>query len=321
MKDEYLSSLVGRAVQVYRGGPDSNVGVLLDVNEDYLTLQKEDGEIIYYKTAHIKSIKENSQIRYNSILKVYDANNLVKAATFNELLGYFKDQTIRINGKGPESKFGTLIDVKDDFLVLYTEQDGLIFYKEQHIKSFSHAIPTTSQEVVEEKENVDQPDVTEEVTEETAVNKMKEVYEQIIADNTANLMTNLKYSWIKINRKGPESMEGLLVEANDDYLVLVVNNEIFRIATYHVKNFSLSINSLEEQKDEQKDEQKQETKNAQTTNTSTDNEQSNESQKQESTDQETSTRSKLTYEEELNLANKRRNRRLKKKARQGKTKK
>jgi spore coat protein B len=321
MKDEYLSSLVGRAVQVYRGGPDSNVGVLLDVNEDYLTLQKEDGEIIYYKTAHIKSIKENSQIRYNSILKVYDANNLVKATTFNELLGHFKDQTIRINGKGPESKFGTLIDVKDDFLVLYTEQDGLIFYKEQHIKSFSHAIPTTSQEVVEEKENVDQPTVTEEVTEETAVDKMKEVYEQIIADNTANLMTNLKYSWIKINRKGPESMEGLLVEANDDYLVLVVNNEIFRIATYHVKNFSLSINPLEEQKDEQKDEQKEESKNAQTTNTSTDNEQSNESQKQESTDQETSTRSTLTYEEELNLANKRRNRRLKKKARQGKTKK
>ncbi|MCZ8537796.1 hypothetical protein M9R32_11435 [Paenisporosarcina quisquiliarum] len=333
MKDEYLSSLVGRAVQVYRGGPDSNVGVLLDVNEDYLTLQKEDGEIIYYKTAHIKSIKENSQIRYNSILKVYDANNLVKAATFNELLGHFKDQTIRINGKGPESKFGTLIDVKDDFLVLYTEQDGLIFYKEQHIKSFSHAIPTTSQEVVEEKESVDQPTVTketpeevteestEEVTEETAVKKMKEVYEQIIADNTANLMTNLKYSWIKINRKGPESMEGLLVEANDDYLVLVVNNEIFRIATYHVKNFSLSINPLEEQKDEQKDNQKEETQNAQTTNTSTDNEQSNESQKQESTDQETSTRSKLTYEEELNLANKRRNRRLKKKARQGKTKK
>ncbi|MBW9234209.1 hypothetical protein JQK62_18450, partial [Leptospira santarosai] len=259
------------------------------------------------------SIKENSQIRYNSILKVYDANNLVKATTFNELLGHFKDQTIRINGKGPESKFGTLIDVKDDFLVLYTGQDGLIFYKEQHIKSFSHAIPATSQEV--EKENVGETTSTEEVTaesteEEVKVNKMKEVYEQITADNTANLMTNLKYSWIKINRKGPESMEGLLVEANDDYLVLVVNNEIFRIATYHVKNFSLSINPSEEQKDEQK----QEIKNAQTANTSTDNEQSNELQKQETTDQETSTRSTLTYEEELNLANKRRNRRLKKKA-------
>ena len=334
MKDEYLSSLVGRSVQVYRGGPDSNVGVLLDVNDDYLTLQKEDGEIIYYKTAHIKSIKENSQIRFNSILKVYDSNNLIKAPTFNELVGHFKNQTISVNGKGPESKVGTLIDIKDDFLVLYTEQDGIIFYKEQHIKSFSHPIPTTSEEVVEEGKIVVQPTVKEEpleekteeliveaTEEETKVNKMKEGYEQIVADNTNNLMTNLKYSWIKINRKGPESMEGLLVEANDDYLVLVVNNEIFRIATYHVKNFSLSINPAEqkdEQKDDQKQEQKQETKNAQTTNTSTDSEQSNESQKQESTDQETSTRSKLTYEEELNLANKRRNRRLKKKAQQRK---
>lgn len=338
MKDEYLNSLVGRVVQVYRGGPDSNVGVLLDVNDDYLALQKQDGEIIYYKTAHIKSIKENSQIRFNSILKVLDSNNLVKAPTFNELVGHFKDQTISVNGKGPESRLGTLIDVKDDFLVLYSEQDGLMFYKEQHIKSFSHAIPQTSEEdVVEEEEIVvptavkEEPPVqTEEVVvepteEELKVNKMKEVYEQIIADNTVNLMSNLKYSWIKINRKGPESMEGLLVEANDDYLVLVVNNEIFRIATYHVKNFSLSVNPSEEQKEEQNEE----TKNAETANNSTDSAQSNEAQKQESkdskeskeskesTEKETSTQTKLTYAEELNLANKRRNRRLKKKA-QGK---
>ena len=121
MKDEYISSLVGRAVQVYKGGPDSNNGILLDVNDDYFTLQKENDDIIYYKTEHIKSIRENSQIRFNSILKVYDSNNLLKAATFNELVVNFKEQTIRINGNGPESKVGKLIDVKDDFFVLYTE--------------------------------------------------------------------------------------------------------------------------------------------------------------------------------------------------------
>lgn len=350
MKDEYLISLVGRNVQVYKGGPDSNVGVLLDVNEDYLTLQKEDGDIIYYKTSHVKSIRENSQIRFNSILKVYDTNNLVKAATFNELAAHFKNQTVRINGKGPESKVGTLVDVKGDYFVLYTEKDGLIFYKEQHITSLSHSITTTNLAVVQDQELPGDvaappaPEVVEDIATGTTnedlveevdeVNEAVKIYEQLAAETTSELLSNLKYSWIKINRKGPESMEGLLVESNDDYLVLVINNEIFRIASYHVKNFSLSVNKpedqeTEKQKDEksshveqeteqQKDEEK--TDAEQTANTTTgeiesnDNQKSNELQTQESPNQDMWGRPKLTYAEELNLANKRRNNRLKKKA-------
>jgi spore coat protein B len=257
MKDEYLSSLIGRAVQVYKGGPDSNVGVLLNVNSDYLTLQKEDGEIIYYKTEHIKSIRENSQIRFNSVLKVYDANNLFKADTFNELAVNFKDQTVRINGKGPESKLGTLLDVRDDFFVLSTESDGLIFYKEHHVTSLSHSIPVATNEeeiegVVKEKggsSSIEEEEAVEEV------NEFTEMYSQIAADTTNDLLSNLKYSWVKINRKGPESIEGMLVEANEDYLVLVVNNEIFRISTFHVKNFSVNPSKTEDQESEQTTEQ------------------------------------------------------------------
>lgn len=257
MKDEYLSSLIGRAVQVYKGGPDSNVGVLLNVNSDYLTLQKEDGEIIYYKTEHIKSIRENSQIRFNSVLKVYDANNLFKADTFNELAVNFKDQTVRINGNGPESKLGTLLDVRDDFFVLSTDVDGLIFYKEHHVKSLSHSIPAATNDA-QEIEEVDKvkdgsSSIAEEAVEE--VNKFAEMYNQIAADTMNDLLSNLKYSWIKINRKGPESIEGMLVEANEDYLVLVVNNEIFRISTFHVKNFSVNPTKSEDQESEQTTEQ------------------------------------------------------------------
>jgi len=256
MKDEYLSSLIGRAVQVYKGGPDSNVGVLLNVNSDYLTLQKEDGEIIYYKTEHIKSIREDSQIRFNSVLKVYDANNLFKADTFNELAVNFKDQTVRINGQGPESKLGTLLDVRDDFFVLSTDVDGLIFYKEHHVKSLSHSIPVATNDVEVEEvvtEKGGSSSIAEEALEE--VNKFAEMYDQIAADTTNDLLSNLKYSWVKINRKGPESIEGMLVEANEDYLVLVVNNEIFRISTFHVKNFSVNPTKSENQESEQTTEQ------------------------------------------------------------------
>ncbi len=255
MKDEYLSSLIGRAVQVYKGGPDSNVGVLLNVNSDYLTLQKEDGEIIYYKTEHIKSIRENSQIRFNSVLKVYDANNLFKADTFNELAVNFKDQTVRINGKGPESKHGSLLDVRDDFFVLSTETDGLIFYKEHYITSLSHSIPTAT---IEAEEMVNVNDGSSSISEEETVeevNEFTEMYSQIAADTTNDLLSNLKYSLVKINRKGPESIEGMLVEANEDHLVLVVNNEVFRISTFHVKNFSVNPTKTEDQENEQTTEQ------------------------------------------------------------------
>ncbi len=260
MKDEYLSSLIGRAVQVYKGGPDSNVGVLLNVNSDYLTLQKEDGEIIYYKTEHIKSIRENSQIRFNSVLKVYDANNLFKADTFNELAVNFKDQTVRINGKGPESKHGTLLDVRADFFVLSTEADGLIFYKEHYVTSLSHAIPVATIEAEEVKEVVIVKSGSSSISEEEVeageeVNEFIDMYSQIAADTTNDLLSNLKYSLVKINRKGPESIEGMLVEANEDYLVLVVNNEIFRISTFHVKNFSVNPTKTEDQESEQTTEQ------------------------------------------------------------------
>ena len=112
MKDGYLSSLVGRSVQVYKGGPDSNVGHLLGVYGDYLTLQKENGEIIYYKTSHVKSISENSKVRFNSALvSNLEGTNTVthelfKGENFTEMALNLKDQKIRINGKGPESRVG-----------------------------------------------------------------------------------------------------------------------------------------------------------------------------------------------------------------------
>ncbi|MFC6040585.1 hypothetical protein ACFPYN_14250 [Paenisporosarcina macmurdoensis] len=255
MKDEYLSSLIGRAVQVYKGGPDSNIGVLLNVNSDYLTLQKEDGEIIYYKTEHIKSIRENSQIRFNSVLKVYDANNLFKANTFNELAVNFKDQTVRINGKGPESKHGILLDVRADFLVLSTEADGLIFYKEHYVTSLSHALPVAT---IEAEEVVNVKDGSSAISEEETVeelNDFTEMYSQIAANTTNDILSNLKYSLVKINRKGPESIEGMLVEANEDHLVLVVNNEVFRISAFHVENFSVNPTKTEDQESEQTTEQ------------------------------------------------------------------
>ena len=260
VKDAYFSSLVGRTVQVYRGGPNSNVGTLRDVTEDYLALQKANGEIVYYTTSHIKSIGEKSQGRFNGTSTVEDTEmggtesvveTLLTANSFAELLNHFKEQNVRINGKGPESKVGRLVDVQSDFLIIYDEKDGLTFYNFEHITSVSFADLETSDEDNENEEGNNENDQQEssEDDSEEVWNHLMDVCHEVSSTNLLGVLGNLKYCWIKINRKGPESVEGLLVEANDDHLVLVVKDEIFRIATFHVKNFSVNVNYTSQSSD------------------------------------------------------------------------
>jgi spore coat protein B len=254
LKDNYLHSLVGRAVQVYRGGPDSNSGKLLDVSNDYLALQIEDGTVIYYKTSHLKSVQEDPQVIFSSVKSEADDSNesetLLKAGDFNELATQFLNQPVRINGSGPESREGTVIDVQGDFIILYTKEDGLLFYNNQHIKSLSVPIKEekkeeedTENEENSENEDDENGESNQEMSEQELMNTVLASYDQIAAESLSNLLMNLKYSWIKINRKGPESVEGLLIEIHDDHLVLAVDNQIFRIVLYHVKNFSVKINN------------------------------------------------------------------------------
>lgn len=321
MKDAYFSSLVGRSVQVYKGGPNSNVGTLLDFNSDYLALQKENGEIIYYTTSHIKSIKENSQSRFT--VKSYDNSKtgectessaekdnmhtgLYTAHSFNELAVNFKEQMVRINGKGPESKVGKLIDVKEDYLILYDKKDGLTFYQEQHITSLSMVAEET-EETEETEENDDENEESTAVSEEQLIEEMNNlmtIYDQISADDVYGVLANLKYCWLKINRKGPESIEGLLVDSNEDHLVLVVKDEIFRIATYHVKNFSVGLNYAQESSEE----------NSNTENASNQNSNQNESN-QDSNESKYSDRQ--SYEEHLNQMMRIKRRKMKQKAQNG----
>jgi len=285
--NNYLSSMIGRVVQIYRGGPDSNNGWLLDVSEDYLTLQKNDGEIIYYKTAHIKSIREDTMIKYNSLLSIDAKKPILKARIFNELASNLIGQTVRINGKGPESKEGQLIDVKEDYMTLHTEEDGFIFFNKQHIKSLSFPTEKEDDTEVEKEKNTTEAANNEESSMEDIKNgldALREVYGHIFADNMHGVLTNLKYSWIKINRKGPESLEGMLVDSNDNHLVIVVDNEILRVSIFHVKNFSVKNEIVKDETNEKEandnDSNKQEPKDK-----STNNNQNNEKQRQPLTQQ------------------------------------
>ncbi len=60
----YFDALKGKTVTIYRGGPESKSGKLLDVQSDYLTLYTQNNGVIYYQAEHVKSISEDS--KFNS---------------------------------------------------------------------------------------------------------------------------------------------------------------------------------------------------------------------------------------------------------------
>ncbi|MGO4273107.1 hypothetical protein AB4Z22_25260, partial [Paenibacillus sp. TAF58] len=53
------------------------------------------------------------------------------------------------------------------------------------------------------------------------------------------LLNQMRYTYVQINRGGPEKVEGLVVYSGDNVLLLVVNNEIIRVPIFHIKSISV----------------------------------------------------------------------------------
>lgn len=126
---------------------------------------------------------------------------------------------VKIDRGGPDSRIGKLMDVYDDHLVLLTEDDGVVYYCTHHIKSVT--------------ENAkDQLEFDIEVPEEFEFKK---------ADSFQGMLSSLMYQWVKINRGGPEKLEGVLGEVATDYVSLINKEEIVRLSMFHIRNISYGL--------------------------------------------------------------------------------
>ncbi|MCM2531959.1 hypothetical protein NDK43_05575 [Neobacillus pocheonensis] len=143
---------------------------------------------------------------------------------------FMKDRVgkvIKIDRGGPESRLGLLMDVNDDHIVLLTEVDGIVYYSTQHIKSVTEYTKEPMQLNIE---------VHKDLNYKTAVN-FKE------------LLDSLKFQWVRINRGGPEKMEGILTDVNDHCVTLVSKEEVVRHSLFHLRNVSYGL-IIEKAKDE-----------------------------------------------------------------------
>jgi len=130
---------------------------------------------------------------------------------FNQIKGLVY-QGVKVNLGGPESRTGVLLAVGDDYLVLQANTGEVVYYQQEHVKS----VINKAKELGIAANFIEQPYVT------------GQAFQDILA--------TLKHKWVKINRGGPESVEGILSEVNDEYITLVNRDEVIYIVTFHIKN-------------------------------------------------------------------------------------
>ncbi|HJV16622.1 MAG TPA: spore coat protein [Bacillales bacterium] len=242
----FLMALKGKTVTIYRGGPESKTGRLLDVKPDYITLYAQNNNnnnnnndknknnnknnnndqnnnqntVVYYQVQHVKSISEDSKTNSSQVFEEQEEIEYFEAEDYYELIEQLTGETIQINQGGPESKYGKLVGLSGDFLVMFTEDDGIVYTNIHHVKSVSKY----NQNNQDDEEGNDENEV--------------QIPEWVCADNFQDVFKHFSHQWVSINRGGPEAMEGVLVENAGGHYTLVNNQEVMRIHPFHIQSIS-----------------------------------------------------------------------------------
>ncbi|WLD94712.1 hypothetical protein [Alkalihalobacillus sp. AL-G] len=136
----------------------------------------------------------------------------MKNSTSVDKVSGLKGQWIKINLGGPESRAGKLLAIKKDYLTIQTKKDEVIYYQLDHIKGVSI--------------NANNYWLTS--------RKVKHLDEECFVD----VLRHFKHKKVKINRGGPESIEGVMNEIFKDHIELTVGDDIVFLSIWHLKSVS-----------------------------------------------------------------------------------
>lgn len=147
MNKELFFTLLNKVVKVDRGGPESNVGLLLEATDDHITVLTENDGVLYYQMQHIKSLTHNAKEALTLDIVVPENFEFLKAENFNSVLSNLRYQWISVNRGGPEKLEGVLEDVGKDYITIILNEE-IIRLSLFHIRSISYGL-----KVEKEKEN------------------------------------------------------------------------------------------------------------------------------------------------------------------------
>lgn len=157
--------------------------------------------------------------------------NIMNKTSLDSLVG----RSIRVDRGGPESRMGKLLAVKDDHFVVYSENEGMIYYKTDHIKSLS--LDTRDFSDVVEDPNAEQQNIPK----------------YIDLDDFTSVLKNMQFHWVQINRGGPEKIEGVLIDATDTAVTVIVGTEVIKVLPFHIRSISYGLKKKNEQEKDKND--------------------------------------------------------------------
>lgn len=132
-----------------------------------------------------------------------------------ELFSVFVGKGVKIGRGGHESKEGLLLGAYETHLALFTEAEGVIYFPYNHIRS-----------------------ITSYAKGKINYNDMYRSIEILPNESFVDLLNSQIRQWVKINRGGHDKLEGILLDANNDYVEISFNDELVYIATNHIKSVS-----------------------------------------------------------------------------------
>ncbi|WP_261300784.1 DUF2642 domain-containing protein [Paenibacillus andongensis] len=147
-------------------------------------------------------------------------------------LGSLIGTEVRINRGGPDSIVGRLLSVHHDYLVVRMNDGTIVYIQLQHIKSISGSNASRGN-----KSNSSNGNKSNRSNRSNRSGRTPQRFEH--AYTFEGLLNQMRYTFVQINRGGPEKIEGLVVYSGDNVLLLVVNNEIIRIPIFHIKSISV----------------------------------------------------------------------------------
>jgi spore coat protein B len=228
----YLKSLVGKRVKVYRGGPESCEGRLLDVQSDYVALMpeqsndnkqnnnannnnnaKKDNAIIYYNLRHVQSISEN--LKANSVeSNLKHVQSIVQSISENIYSNLRQVQSIS------ENLIANLKHVQS------IDKNSTANSVESNLKLAQNVSENSKANSIEWSIDFDNHP------------------ELVSANNFTELLKNLTGSMVKVNKGGPESKKGIVLLVAGDYMGLLTEDDgIVFYNTTHIKSISVQNRS------------------------------------------------------------------------------
>ncbi|WP_052475932.1 hypothetical protein [Cohnella kolymensis] len=162
---------------------------------------------------------------------VYPIHHTHKHNFYARQASHLVGRLVRINRGGHDSVEGVLVAIPSDYLVVLTDE-GIVYVNGAHVKSITEGVQES-----EGKSGGGRSGGGRSGGNRSRYGRSRSY---VSASSFQSLLHRMRHKHIQINRGGPEKLDGFLAEVASDNVLLIVDRELVRIPTFHIKTVMIS---------------------------------------------------------------------------------